>query len=76
MQTLNWHEQEDLFNNLYGKRDELKNLFGANELHIVNLEKLIEIKREEIKEILVTLDVYIEQYEALPIKKFRKDSTG
>ena len=76
MQNLNWQEQEDLFNNLYGKRDELKNLFGANELHIVNLETLIEIKREEIKTILVTLDVYVEQYEALPTEKFRKDSTG
>ena len=76
MQNLNWHEQDEIFNNLYEKRDELQNLCNSEELHIVNLETLIEIKREEIKTILVTLDVYVEQYEALPTEKFRKDSTG
>ena len=59
MKTLAWHEQDDLFNNLYSKRDELKDLFCSKELHIVNLEELIARKREEIKDILVTLDVYV-----------------
>ena len=57
MKNLKWYEQDELFNSLYKKRDELKELFNAKD--IINIDDLIARKREEIKDILVTLDVYI-----------------
>ena len=58
MKNLKWYEQDELFNSLYKKRAELKKMFSSK--CIVNLDELIARKREEIKDILVTLDVYIE----------------